>query len=210
MRKEPNAMLMSAVRDELCLEFANTRSWRGSAAPTERLNQVEDLLRWIERTVGMGGRAMRPIETWARNHPEDAAELFTQAVGMRETIYRLFSSVAAGEAIPERDFAALKTAIAAAPARTELVRSGGRYGWQVDDLPPSAPHLASHLLAPVLWSAGDLLLSADRRRIRRCANEDCLWLFLDESKSGTRRWCDMASCGNRAKARRHYAKVKRG
>jgi predicted RNA-binding Zn ribbon-like protein len=62
-------------------------------------------------------------------------------------------------------------------------------------------------LAPVIWSAADLLTRADHR-VRRCANEACLWLFIDESKAGTRRWCDMSSCGNRAKSRRHYLKTK--
>src|SRR5207302_9784404 len=51
---------------------------------------------------------------------------------------------------------------------------------------------AAGLLAPVLWSASDLLTRADRRRVRRCANDACLWLFIDESKAGTRRWCDMS------------------
>jgi predicted RNA-binding Zn ribbon-like protein len=45
-------------------------------------------------------------------------------------------------------------------------------------------------------------------RVRHCANERCLWLFLDDSKSGTRRWCSMSACGNRAKAHRHYARQK--
>jgi predicted RNA-binding Zn ribbon-like protein len=66
---------------------------------------------------------------------------------------------------------------------------------------------AAGLLAPVMRSAADLLIRADRR-VRRCANEACLWLFNDESKAGTRRWCDMSSCGNRAKSRRHYLKTK--
>ncbi|MFI4995137.1 MAG: CGNR zinc finger domain-containing protein [Hyphomicrobiales bacterium] len=44
--------------------------------------------------------------------------------------------------------------------------------------------------------------------MRRCANEKCLWMFVDESKSGTRRWCQMSACGNRAKARRHYSRIK--
>jgi predicted RNA-binding Zn ribbon-like protein len=46
--------------------------------------------------------------------------------------------------------------------------------------------------------------------VRRCASDACLWLFIDESKAGTRRWCDMSSCGNRAKSRRHYLKSKAG
>lgn len=46
----------------------------------------------------------------------------------------------------------------------------------------------------------------DRARIRRCANPRCVLLFLDVSKSGQRRWCDMATCGNRAKVSAHYAR----
>ena len=46
----------------------------------------------------------------------------------------------------------------------------------------------------------------DRTRIRRCANPQCVLLFLDVSKSGQRRWCDMGTCGNRAKASAHYAR----
>ena len=60
----------------------------------------------------------------------------------------------------------------------------------------------------MLWSAADLLTRLDRLRVRRCANDECLWLFIDHSKGGTRRWCDMTSCGNRAKARRHYLRRK--
>ena len=106
--------------------------------------------------------------------------------------------------MPADDFAALKAALAAAPPRRQLDGSDGRYGWTLERLRPALPDL----LAPVLWSAGDLLVNAERRRIRQCANEKCQWLFLDESKSGTRRWCDMTSCGNRAKAQRHYSKLK--
>jgi predicted RNA-binding Zn ribbon-like protein len=47
---------------------------------------------------------------------------------------------------------------------------------------------------------------ADRLRI--CDNDTCRWIFYDESRAGRRRWCDMASCGNRAKAARHRARLK--
>jgi predicted RNA-binding Zn ribbon-like protein len=60
------------------------------------------------------------------------------------------------------------------------------------------------MLAPALWSLADLLTGPDRTHLRECANDRCLWLFLDDSKNGSRRWCSMQSCGNRAKARRHY------
>ena len=64
----------------------------------------------------------------------------------------------------------------------------------------------------MLWvvarSAADLLVSGELDTVRVCAGEDCNWLFLDTSKNRSRRWCDMKSCGNRAKVRKHYKQKK--
>jgi predicted RNA-binding Zn ribbon-like protein len=49
----------------------------------------------------------------------------------------------------------------------------------------------------------------DPGRVRRCAGPTCVLLFLDVSKSGRRRWCDMAVCGNRAKVAAHHARARR-
>ncbi|MGH7448040.1 MAG: CGNR zinc finger domain-containing protein, partial [Longimicrobiales bacterium] len=45
-------------------------------------------------------------------------------------------------------------------------------------------------------------------RVKLCGNDACAWLFIDVSRNRSRRWCDMKDCGNRAKARRHYARQK--
>jgi predicted RNA-binding Zn ribbon-like protein len=45
-------------------------------------------------------------------------------------------------------------------------------------------------------------------RLRICANDGCRWVFADTSRTGRRRWCSMASCGNRAKAARHRARLR--
>ena len=52
------------------------------------------------------------------------------------------------------------------------------------------------------------LLDTAPDRIRRCAHGSCILHFFDTSRNGTRRWCSMAACGNRAKASRHYARTK--
>jgi len=64
------------------------------------------------------------------------------------------------------------------------------------------------LLQPVALSAARLVTGADPMRIRQCASESCICWFLDTSKSGRRRWCSMARCGNRAKAAKHYRQEK--
>ncbi len=48
----------------------------------------------------------------------------------------------------------------------------------------------------------------ERDRVRRCGGANCDWLFMHNSRNHSRRWCDMGSCGNRAKARRYYARHK--
>ena len=199
-------MLIPPFREDLCLAYANTRFWRGSPTPTEKLHELTDLLAWLEQSAGLSAPAVQPLRSWAREHPRKAAALFTDAIALREALFRTFGAFAAGEPVRDADFATLRHAIADAPVRRQLARAEPGYAWRVEALQPTA----ADLLVPVLWSAGDLMLRTGERRVRQCANDKCLWLFLDESKSGTRRWCDMSACGNRAKAQRHYAKVKLG
>jgi predicted RNA-binding Zn ribbon-like protein len=194
----------AAPADGLCLDFVNTLYWRGTSAPTDELTGFQPLLDWLEKKAGHDKTELKTVGTWSVEKPENADLLLTEAVMLREAIHRLFAAVASDEPLPAADFAAVNAALAEAPARRKLASSDS--GWEVAWTETSAPAL----LAPVLWSAADLLLSRDRRRIRQCANEKCLYLFIDESKNGTRRWCDMSSCGNRAKAHRHLLRKKQG
>lgn len=196
----PPITLAAAPQDDTCLAYANTRMYRGAAEPLDVLRTPDDLL---AKLPGLTEAARALLSAWAEAHPDDALALFTEAVALRELVFRLFAAVAAGTPAAEADLTALNAALATAPPRTRLARLGETYAWQAE-APPTAPAL----LAPVLWSAADLLVEAPRRRIRICSNPECGWLFIDASKNGTRRWCDMSSCGNRAKARRHYEKTK--
>jgi predicted RNA-binding Zn ribbon-like protein len=197
-------MLTLKVRDDLCLDYANTLCWRGTEKPAEELYGLTDVIRWIERSAIIGGDSLIGNGSLAQAKLEQEQALFSETIAMRETIFRIFSAFATGDEVAAEDFATLKHALAEAPARDALMDAGGVYAWRIEGAPLSMPQL----LAPVLWSAGDLMVNAGRRRIRRCANEKCLWMFIDESKSGTRRWCQMSACGNRAKAQRHYSKMK--
>ena len=72
-------------------------------------------------------------------------------------------------------------------------------------------HLASpaaEALVPIAEAIVDELATGRPDRFRICANDRCRWTFFDASPTGRRRWCDMSTCGNRAKAARHRARVK--
>jgi predicted RNA-binding Zn ribbon-like protein len=193
-----------APPDDLCLSFANTLAWRGSPAPSEALGGFSDLLDWLAAAGQGRSAAWSEAAGWSRRHPQLAARLFAQAIALREAIFRCCFAVASGNAVPDADLDILNGALAIAPQRRCLVRDRGVYAWSAPGAAERGTASAAALLAPVLWSAADLLAGAERLRVRRCANDACLWLFIDRSKAGTRRWCDMAACGNRAKAQRHY------
>jgi predicted RNA-binding Zn ribbon-like protein len=187
-------------REDLCLDFSNTRSWRGSEWPTERLTTIADLFAWVSGTGTISADLLQHFETMAPAQPA----LFADAIGLRESIYRSLDGRAQGRIVDPADFSALATRIAASLPRNSLAISDERLGWHVTEVRMTA----EHLLSPVLWSLADLLMTRGVERIRRCVNEACLWLFRDDSKNGTRRWCDMATCGNRAKAKRHYKRAR--
>ena len=87
--------------------------------------------------------------------------------------------------------------VAATFRHAALAPSGGRF---VLDTRNDA--ILGPVLDPVVRSATDLLTSDAVTRIGCCADETCGWLFLDTTRSRTRRWCDMKQCGNRNKVRR--------
>lgn len=177
------ATLLAAPAPSLCLDFVNTRYWRGMPQPSDELADAEALQRWLQRCG-----VMRPV----------TPGLFKAALAARESLYGLLRARAEGMP-PSADAAsALARQVAAAPPRRTLVLAP-QAGWRV---PPRGGGVAA-LLAPVWWAAADLVLAADRLRLRCCANPRCGWLFLGDSKGGTRRWCSMSACGNRAKVQRH-------
>ncbi len=187
-------LLLRGPPDDLCLAFVNTRFWRGSATPTEELHVPADLTAWCEGTGLWAPESLGPVR-------EAAAARFAEALALRETLWRVFSAASAGATPAASDLGALNAALATAPARDSLRAAAGGLHWAV-------PAGGAAPLAPVLWSAGDLLAGSKLARVRQCANPQCRWLFLDDSKAGTRRWCAMSACGNRAKAHRHYARRK--
>jgi predicted RNA-binding Zn ribbon-like protein len=186
--------------DSLCLDLANTWGDRGDETK-DRLSCYGDLVEWaLKAGIADDGGARGLLERAAR-HPGEAEEAFGVGVAVREVVYRAFSAVAAGRPVEESDLETLNGHLSAVPRRK--LRRGGdccEWEWAEDE---SDLH---RIMWPVLRSAADLLTSAEVMRIRECEAPDCNWLFIDSSRGGRRKWCDMSVCGNRAKARRFYAR----
>jgi len=188
----------------LCLDFANTLGDRPTGRD-ERLASYGDVLAWaLQARILDAGTAGR-LEGLALQHPEAARQALRSTTALREAIYRLFAAVAAHQPPRPQDLAHLNRTLGRALSRLRVAAHEGSFGWRWKG--------EDAALDCVLWhvsrSAADLLVSADRDRVRECDGRGCTWLFVDCSPRGNRRWCDMASCGNRAKARRHYRRLRR-
>ena len=182
----------------LCLDFANTWGDRSNSAK-DLLTGYGDLLRWAMGSGVLSDAERKVLETTARSSDEAATTVFEEAISIRETIYRIYAAVAGDASPAAADLEDLNEVLESVPQQ-RLCCGGACCEWR---WPGDGTDLR-RIVWPVVRSAADLLTSPDVARIRQCQAPDCSWLFLDRSRGGRRRWCDMSVCGNRAKARRYY------
>jgi predicted RNA-binding Zn ribbon-like protein len=187
----------------LCLDLANTVSWRASGRPIDRLERGEDLVRWARQARIITEREAVRLVAAVRDTPAQGRAALTQARVFREAIYRLFSALADDRAPAGSDLARINAELSEASRHLRVARRpDGTFDWAWEGVPLGL----RRILWPVARSAALVLTSDDLGRLKKCPAADCGWIFLDATRNGTRRWCHMTVCGNRAKARRFYAR----
>lgn len=194
---ESRAASLSLVGGALALDFANTASDRGTPRAAEHLREPRHLLEWAAHAG-----AVRPDDTerlrGALSGPGGPG-LLREALGLREAVYSIGRDLAAGAQAPRPAADALLRAAHGALAEARLwPDADGRYRLDFSGAPAAAA-----LLGPVAWSMIVVMAEGGFDRLKQCPG--CGWLFRDRSKNNSRRWCDMATCGNVAKGRRHRA-----
>jgi predicted RNA-binding Zn ribbon-like protein len=188
----------------LCLDFTHTLEDRPSGHSRELLTSYSDFVSWgLYMHLLTDDEAQHLLEEAAR-HPAQASQALQKAIVSREAIYRIFYQISEDSSPAGADITTLNTVLSETMSHARIVKGADGFAWDWD----SNQDILERLLWPVVRSAADLLTSDELYAVRACAAEDCKWLFLDTSKNRSRRWCDMKSCGNRAKARRHYGRKK--
>ena len=168
------------------LDLINTVSWPGTEREHDWLDSSENLQRWL-RAVGLTAVKGRSIE-------------LKPVTQLRAELAEVLRPLAHGEKPARAAVDELNRRIERANARRHI--DAGTLGWVW-----KAPEDAVQALAPVVLDAADLI-SSERERLRFCPA--CDWLFEDQTRNGQRRWCDMADCGSRDKARRYYRRTRLG
>jgi predicted RNA-binding Zn ribbon-like protein len=195
---------LSLVGGRKCLDFTNTVNLRNSDRLRDCLESYGDLLHWAVHTGILTVEQAYDLNSEAGSDPGEAAKTLQRAIDLREVIFRMFSAMAAGHAPSDGDLGLFNRHFSAAMSRASIVRENDSFtvGFHIGQA-------LDGMLAPIAWSAAELLRDPSSARIKECAGEMCGWLFLDTSKNHSRRWCEMRDCGNRAKAQRHYQKLRR-
>ena len=199
----PRGFVFELSAGHLSLDFANTIDGRRRAHPRELLTDYGRLLAWGRQAGVLSREQVLLCGRAAARSPRVAAGALRRARALREALFALFSANAHGRAVPPAALAALNAALPRSLSPLRLVRAGRRFDWVRGDGTPDL----DGVLHVVAHAAADLLTSGPLDRVRECASPTCAWLFLDQSRNATRRWCDMSVCGNRAKARRHYRRA---
>ncbi|MFI6564576.1 CGNR zinc finger domain-containing protein [Streptomyces sp. NPDC050534] len=168
------------IGEPLALDLLNTR-WNREGVTQDLLDDVDGLTVWLAAN-GLDGRFTADAATL--RHTLEARDALKKAVD---------GSLAEGAD-------AVDAVLAHGRIRATLTAGG----------PGEVPEFSDPSWGPAWLAARGYLelLSAAPDRIRACAGHACVLHFYDTSRNGTRRWCSMAACGNRAKASRHYARSK--
>ena len=191
------------IAERLWLDFVNTDACT-SATVTDALHDFESFLHWMETAGVVDAERSAGMRRRAQQQPSGAAAALVDARRVRVAL-RLLA---------EKGANALQVRVeAVAEINRVLGRSAGtrRIEWNVDggyarNFVPTGDAFAG-LMIPVVESAADTLIQEELKRVRRCTGDGCKRVFHDGTRNRSRRWCDMATCGNRAKATRFRKKL---
>lgn len=163
----------------LALDLVNTADWASDGTVAdEKLVTVEDVCLWAD-ALGLPKSLQ----------PESVGQLKVLRSAVRNLLTDQGDAGVATEVVSQ--------ALQGADWKSALPDAREKSGQAV-----------SLTIAQLVAVSAVSILSDEREisRVKLCPGHDCGWLFLDETRNGRRRWCLMETCGNRAKARRNYAR----
>lgn len=173
------------IAGNIGLDLANTVSWRGTDRETDHLKTAADIVAWAKE-AGLVDH----------NYDVTAGEgeiLVKRTLALRSAIGNAGAAIAQGVNAPASDLNVIRDLAAGALLAAEVSGVPATFTFRGID----------KIVGAIAWSALDLLRGDELSRLKQCPPDDCQWLFIDRTKNASRRWCDMGTCGNRAKKQVH-------
>jgi predicted RNA-binding Zn ribbon-like protein len=202
LRSKPLWETVRCPGGAVSLDFCNSGQGARNSTPVEWLASFADLVDWLETAAAIDGTPAARLRAAGERDPAAAEQVLRRALAFREALSRVLLAKTDARSADRADVAAIDAEYARAARFGRLAPTADGFAWHLDQ--------KNEELDAVLWplasSAVELLTSPKLARLRRCGSATCYWLFIDETKNCSRRWCEMASCGNRMKVRRHRAR----
>lgn len=184
------------------LDFLNTISTRKTESEFDRLENYYDLANWAWATGIITDSELQEIKTIARQAPEKVQVCFDEAIHLREIMYDMLLGLIRDDIISE-NLANVSKLIFPLIAESSLRIEDSNKFQLVHEPDQNALKKPIWLVA---WDAFRLATGTEISRLKQCESCKCSWLFLDQSKNGSRRWCSMQECGAAIKAREYRAR----
>jgi predicted RNA-binding Zn ribbon-like protein len=192
---------MRLVGGNLALDFVNSRSGPVGGAPDDdALTSYADVVAWGRYVGNLSEAEAAALRRLARDDPDGAEAAFRHCLQVRECLDDVFREIAQGRRPSRRALAELRDHERDALGSAELEPGeAGPYGWSW-----RRDRSLLRPVRPVVHAAVTLLTAGPLDRIKGCGT--CRFLFLDESRNRSRRWCSMEDCGTAEKIRRYVAR----
>ena len=187
------------VGEHLALDFVNTAILEDEH-PSDAIPDYRSALAWFEAAGVLSGRTARAL--LAFDGSREAHRALGELYDFRSELRAMLEAHRTTGVIPERSVRAINVRLEACGCAREVVREPSGEGFVLRvryrfERP-------ADLMMPLANAGAELLTAVDRSRIKRCNGSCCDMFFLDTSRNRTRTWCEMAACGNRAKAAAYY------
>ena len=178
------------------IDFINTKMTPNGKL-VDLLTDNEAVIYWLT-DIGLFTEAEVHFD-WA-----EEATLLSHVHTFRQKMRSMLDDIVQKQPIASETVTTINEALAHWRGQVQLGQNGQDFSRQIG----FAIEDSMQLVAVIADTAVDFLTSTNLSYVKRCGNGECIRYFLDTSKNHSRRWCSMEGCGNRMKARAHYARQK--
>ena len=182
------ALYPSLLGGRLALDFCN------ELHPSARL-AWEDLLRFLVAVRIISPERSGELLALPQADPQRAALLLSKARRLHAALEAAFTEMVARQHVPREAVEPINQVLLITEGHDELLPQNG--SWRLEFVARESG--LDWLLAAVARSAAEIISEGGTAPVRCCANPVCGLFFYDTSRTGKRRWCSMARCGNRHK-----------
>lgn len=191
------------VAGHVALDLVNTVTAR-NAEPVDWLAGYPGLLQWATLTGEFDQAALQTLQRRSAADPDAAESALRATRDLREALLGVTTAMISNVAPAADGLRRMERAWKDAVIHANLALAAGTVRPQLT-IEASGLEYVNHELA---LRSLELLQTLPLARTRVCPGPRCGWLFIDRSKGGRRRWCDMTTCGNAAKSARHYQRTR--